>query len=140
ACWGTDDVEQSSAAVVKALVKARDRLPNLRALFLGDITYEQCEISWITQSDVTPLFAAFPRLEHFRARGGNDLALKPFRHERLKSLAFEASNLPRKVVRAVGESDLPALEHLELWLGTSEYGADTTPADLAGVLRGERLP
>src|SRR5262249_41027511 len=34
----------------------------------------------------------------------------------------------------------PALEHLELWLGTANYGADTTPDDLAGILAGTRLP
>src|SRR5262249_54080637 len=90
--------------------------------------------------DLTPLFEAFPRLETFRSRGGNDLKVKPFRHEKLKSLAIEASNLSRKVVRAVGECDLPALEHLEIWLGTDEYGADTTPEDLAEILGGNRLP
>jgi predicted DNA-binding WGR domain protein len=137
-CWGMSD--SSSIDLVEALVKARDRLPNLRALFLGDVTYDQCEISWITQSDLTPLFEAFPRLETFRSRGGGDLALKPFRHQKLKSLAIEASNLSREVVRAVGKCDLPALEHLEIWLGTSSYGADTTPDDLAEILGGKRLP
>jgi predicted DNA-binding WGR domain protein len=126
--------------IVRALVNARDRLPHLRALFLGDIPYTEQEISWINQSDLTPLFTAFPRLEHFRARGGGGLALKPFEHANLRSLAFEASNLPREVVRAVGASRLPALEHLELWLGTEEYGADTTVADLKDLLAGKATP
>src|SRR5205807_1269892 len=103
-------------------------------------TYDENEISWINQSDVTGLLKAFPQLEHFRARGGNDLALRKFKHDNLKSLVFEASNLPRAVVRAVGASDLPALEHLEIWLGTSEYGANTTAADLKDVLSGKNLP
>ncbi len=66
--------------------------------------------------------------------------MRKFEHERLTSLAFEASNLPRQVVRNVGASRLPALEHLELWLGTSEYGADTTVADLKGIFQGKGLP
>jgi hypothetical protein len=139
-CWGLSDWGQGSAHVVEALVNARGRLTGLRALFLGDILREENEISWITQSDLTPLFAAFPRLEHFRARGGVELTMAPFRHDSLRSLAFEASNLSREVVRAVGACDLPALEGLELWLGTAEYGADTEVGDLAGILRGERLP
>jgi predicted DNA-binding WGR domain protein len=138
-CWGHNRRE-GSAEVVKALIAARDRLPNLCALFLGDIIREQREISWIHQSDITGLFAAFPKLEHFRSRGGIDLVLRPFRHERLKSLVIEASNLPREVVCAVGASDLPALEHLELWLGAEEYGANTTPADLRGILQSKKLP
>jgi predicted DNA-binding WGR domain protein len=137
-CFG--NCGDSPDEAVQALVNARDRLPHLRALFFGDIPYRDQEISWISQGDLTPLLTAFPLLEHFRSRGGGGLALTKFRHERLKSLALEASNLPRGVVRAVGESELPALEHLEIWLGTSEYGADTTAADLKGLLRGKGLP
>jgi uncharacterized protein (TIGR02996 family) len=137
-CWGWDG--EDSARVVEALVAARGRLPNLRALFLGDILQRENEISWIRHSDITGLLEAFANLEHFRARGGEGLVLRPFRHDKLKSLTLEASNLRREVVRAVGASRLPSLEHLEIWLGTELYGADTTPADLKGVLQGKRLP
>jgi uncharacterized protein (TIGR02996 family) len=137
-CWGESDT--SSAEVIRALIAARGRLRNLRALFLGDIPYHDNEISWIVQGNVTNLFAVFPRLEHFRSRGGNELVLRKFKHDQLKSLAFEASNLPAEVVRVVGRCQLPALEHLELWLGTDEYGADTEVADLKGVLQAKDLP
>jgi uncharacterized protein (TIGR02996 family) len=137
-CFGMGG--EGSDEVVELLVKARDRLPHLRALFLGDIPYTDCEISWLTQSDLTGLLTAFPQLEHFRARGGGELVLRKFTHEHLKSLAFEASNLPRKVVGAIGASSLPALEHLELWLGTEEYGADTRVADLKDILAGKPTP
>jgi len=142
ACWNeaATAAHRTSAPFVEALVAARQRLPRLRALFLGDMTYRDNEISWIRQSDITPLFAAFPRMEHFRLRGGDGLVLRKFRHERLKSLVIEASNLPRAVTRALGASELPALEHLEVWLGTSRYGANTKPADLAGILQGDGLP
>jgi predicted DNA-binding WGR domain protein len=137
-CFGMDGGDSSE--VVEALVKASDRLPNLKALFLGEITYDENEISWINQCDLTGLLKAFPQLEHFRARGGSGLALKKLKHENLRSLTLEASNLSRKVVQAVGASSLPALEHLELWLGTSEYGADTKAADLKGILSGKPTP
>jgi hypothetical protein len=137
-CFG--DYETSSEGAVRDLIAARERLPHLRALFLGDIVQWESEISWIRHSDLTPLLAAFPELEHFRSRGGEGLGLSAFEHPNLKSLAFEASNLPSAVVRAVGASTLPKLEHLELWLGTARYGANTTPADLAGILEGKGLP
>jgi uncharacterized protein (TIGR02996 family) len=139
-CWGGEDGLDDSAEVVEALINARDRLLNLRALFLGDIRWGENEISWIHQSDLTGLLTAFPRLEHFRARGGGGLVLKKFRHEHLESLAFEASNLPREVVRAVGASSLPALEDLELWLGTEHYGANTEVGDLKGIFQAKHLP
>src|SRR5688500_12314266 len=52
--WGSGGGE-NSAPVVEALAAARDRLPRLTALFLGDIISEENEISWIAQSDVSPL-------------------------------------------------------------------------------------
>jgi hypothetical protein len=126
--------------VVEALVAAREKLPKLTALFLGDITYEECEISWIQQSDVSPLFGAYPALEHFRVRGGNGLALGAIRHDRLKSLVVESGGLDAGVVRDVLRSELPALEHLELWLGTDNYGANTTIADLDPLFAGDLFP
>ena len=38
--------------IVAALVAARDRLPALRALFLGDVTRDQCEVSWLNQERI----------------------------------------------------------------------------------------
>ncbi|WP_054816218.1 STM4015 family protein [Nocardia arizonensis] len=126
--------------VVEALCSAADRLPALRALFLGDIVMEECEISWINQGLVTPLLEAFPGLEVFGVRGGQNLRFPALRHEKLKSLIVESGGLPADVVRGIAASDLPALEHLDLWLGTSEYGGDSEVADLAPILSGDRLP
>ncbi len=68
--WGgVDSVDQSSAPLIEALVAARDKLANLKHLFLGDIVTEENEVSWIQQSDVSPLFEAYPQLEEFRVRG-----------------------------------------------------------------------
>ncbi|PZG01534.1 cytoplasmic protein [Nonomuraea aridisoli] len=132
--------ESDSAPIIARLVAERDRLPALRSLFLGAIAQEEAEISWIQQSDITPLLEAFPKLERLEVRGGTGLALQPVRHESLRVLRFETGGLPGHVVRAVGDCDLPALEHLELWLGVEEYGGDATIPDCAAVLSGARLP
>ncbi|MBA9004407.1 MULTISPECIES: STM4015 family protein [Thermomonospora] len=124
----------------QALTAAADRLPALRSLFLGDIVMEEAEISWIEHSDISPLLAAYPRLERFGVRGAQGLELKPFRSEHLRELRFESGGLPGHIVRAVAASDLPALESLVLWLGSDNYGGDATVADLAPILSGERLP
>ncbi|MBV1856170.1 STM4015 family protein [Catellatospora tritici] len=135
--WGE---AYDSPAPIEALVAAADRLPALRALFLGEMTYDEQEISWITQGDVTPLLRAYPRLEVLSVRGAVSLELAPVRHDRLRELTFESGGLPAHVVRAVGECELPALQHLELWLGTANYGGDATAEDLAAILSGTRLP
>ncbi|MFE4620082.1 MULTISPECIES: STM4015 family protein [Streptomyces] len=132
--------ETSSAAIVAALIAARDRLTDLRAVFLGDMTGEDCEISWIVQSDVTPLLAAYPALREFGVRGGTELAFPAIRHEGLETLVVETGGLPAEVVRGIAGSELPALENLELWLGTDNYGGDSTAGDLAPLLAGTGFP
>jgi hypothetical protein len=139
--WGAPSSDmQTSAFVVEALVAARDRLPNLRAIFFGDILSEEREISWIQQSDLSPLFAAYPQLEYFCVRGADGLSLGSLKHDRLKSLIVQSGGLGANVVREVAAAELPELEYLELWLGTDEYGGDATVADLAPILEGGLFP
>ena len=139
--WGdTSGPLSGSEAVVKALVAARRQLPNLKALFIGDIIGEEFEISWIEQTDVSPIFAAYPELEHFRVRGGNGLRLGTLNHDRLKSLIIETGGLDASVVRDITSSKLPELEHLELWLGDDGYGATTEIVDLAPIFSGKLFP
>lgn len=131
---------QNSAFVVEAIVAARDQFASLRALFIGDIVSEENEISWILQSDLSPLLEAFPDLEYLGARGGDGLKVGSPRHANLKTLVIESGGLDGGVVRALGEADLPALEHLELYLGTDEYGGTVTIEDLAPILEGRVFP
>jgi hypothetical protein len=139
--WGQMFDNQAAAVrVVEALVAARDRLPRLRAIFFGDITYEECEISWIQNTDVSPLFDAYPALEHFAVRGANGLRLGALRHDRLRSLAVQSGGLDIAITREITAAELPALDHLELWLGTADYGGTTTLEDLAPILSGARFP
>lgn len=144
--WWDDEYSELRPALELVLADA-DRFPALRALFLADVTGEECEISWLQLTDVTPALEAFPLLEEFGVRGGDSqglgeepLSLRPVRHDALRVLRFESGGLPGQVVRAVGACELPALEHLEMWLGVSNYGGDTTVADLAPILAAGRFP
>jgi hypothetical protein len=138
--WAAEMYDTTAEVVVRRLCADAARLPRLRSLFLGDITFEEFEISWIRQTDATPLLGAFPALERLRVRGGDGLAWRPVRHEHLVELAFETGALPASVARAVGGCELPRLEHLELWLGTPDYGGDTAVDDLTEILAGARFP
>lgn len=138
--WQGDEQDLSSESIVEALVAARESLTSLRALFLGDIISEENEISWIQQSDVTPLFDAYPDLEIFRVRGGSNLVIGTIRHQNLRSLVIETGGLDAEAVRGICSSDLPRLEHLELWLGSDGYGANVTVADLEPILQGKLFP
>lgn len=125
---------------VHLLVDAAPRLTNLRAVFVGEMTFDECEISWILQPDLTPLLVAYPALEVLRVRGAMSLKLQAIQHTGLRELAIESGGLPAHLTRAIAASDLPNCAHLELWLGTGNYGRDTTVDDLAPILDGTTLP
>nr|BFE77739.1 hypothetical protein GCM10020093_003400 [Planobispora longispora] len=63
--WGSPHA--SSEEAVRLLTGAADRFPALRLVALGDIPADECEISWIEQSDVTPLLEAFPAWRRWRS-------------------------------------------------------------------------
>ncbi|MFJ8196389.1 STM4015 family protein [Streptomyces sp. NPDC096152] len=132
--------ETGPKPVIDALLGVQARLTSLRALFLGDMVSEECEISWINQGDVGPLLSGFPELEDFGVRGGSGLVFPAVTHRRLLSLTVQTGGLPAAAVRGIAACDLPALTRLDLWLGTSEYGGDCELSDVAPILEGSRLP
>lgn len=138
--WDSEWSREEADVVVTTLCGAREQLPDLKAIFLGDITCDECEISWIQQTDVSPLFAAYPHLQHFRVRGGQGLRFETLHHNTLRTLIVEAGGLDRGVLHQLWRSKLPTLEHLELWLGTENYGGNATIEDLAPLLSGELFP
>lgn len=139
--WFGDDSSTDSSELVQLLVGARHALPKLEAIFFGDIISEENEMSWINQTDVSPLFAAYPNLKHFVVRGGNGLSLGgKMRLESLQSLVVETGGMPATVLREALSLELPNLEKLELWLGTDEYGWDGSVVDLQPLLSGALFP
>lgn len=138
--WMGDDIEVSAQDAVEVLVASSERLPNIKALFIGDLVSEENEISWIQQSDLSPLFGAFPNLEWLGARGGNGLTLGALRHEKLKGLVIETGGMPAELLQSIVRAQLPQLEHLELWLGEENYGGEVSVTDLKPLLNGDLFP
>ena len=138
--WHGDDPSRDSSELIELLVSARQRLPALRNLFIGDITSEENEISWIMQSDVSPLLGAYPNLEHLTVRGAGGLTFGRIAHERLRELIVQSGGLSPDVIHEITSAKLPSLEHLELWLGEPNYGGDATVEDLAPLLPGNLFP
>lgn len=125
---------------VDALLAAKDRLPALRGLFVGDMTYEECEISWIQQGSINRFLTAFPALEVFGVRGGTGLEMVATTHTALQELIVETGGLPSEVLQAIGASTFPVLHTLTVWLGSENYGAPSDTDCLKGIYAGAGLP
>jgi hypothetical protein len=137
--------ENYLASLVELLAQHRAHFQHLTTLFLGDISQEESEISWITLGDATPLFTAYPQLEHFGIRGcasnySSGLQLGTLHSEHLKTLVIETGSMDRSVVHDVLSSHLPALEHLELWTGSEWYSANCTVEDFAPLFTDNLFP
>jgi hypothetical protein len=138
--WSYDPVETDPEFMLLQLIEQCNKLPNLKALFIGDITSEECEISWIEQTNYAPLLQAFPQLEQLRVRGSNGLGFSKLEHNNLKTLIIESGGLPKTVIQSIIDAKLPALEHLELWLGVDEYGFDGDIETIKPLLETGRFP
>ncbi len=131
--WTQNMYQCNSNIVVNALVAAKEQLANLKAVFIGDIISMESEISWIQQSDISVLLEAYPNLEVLQLRGGEGLAFSPLRHDNLEALIVETGGLSRETIAQICALELPALEHLELWLGSDYYGGNSSIADLKPI-------
>jgi hypothetical protein len=136
-----DAYENGPDPALELLCRRAADLPALRALFVGDMTFEECEISWIHQADYAGVLSAFPQLELLKIRGAEDLALPVgLEHAGLRELVIECGGLPRSVLASLATAELPALERLELWRGTDEYGFDGSLDDVRATVDALRSP
>jgi len=131
--------ESNTNTVLKTLVKHKQALPNLVSLFLNDIDQHESELSWIVEGDLTPVWKNFPNLREFKVRGypgemGN------FSMSLLERFTIECSGLRKKNLEQIFKADMPNLTHLELWVGTSDYGGETDISDWGPLLSGELFP
>ena len=143
--------EQDVNDAAKLLVAQAERFPALRALFLGEVVSEESDVAYLFGAELTPVLAAFPALEILGARGTYvdyqpsavdriTARLAPTSHHALRRLVLESGGLEPQAVRNILASDLPNLEHLELYFGDPHFGGDTAAADLAPLWPGDVFP
>lgn len=133
----TDCYENSCEKILDKLIELKGQLSGLRHLFIGDMDMEDCEMSWINQTDYSDFWAHFQALESFGVRGGQGLILGEINLPNLKNLVIETGGLNGDAIDDICNSDLPNLEHLELWLGTDEYGCTVKVEQLQPILEGK---
>ncbi len=137
--WG-GAYEHDSSPVVESLVRLKDRFPQLRRLFIGDMSYEECEVSWINQSNIGPILTAYPELTSLTIKGSTGLSLDPASHEKLEELVIICGGLGKEVIASISEGSFKSLKKLELYLGVEDYGFDGGLEDVLPLIEPGKLP
>lgn len=122
-CWG-DAWDESCQPVIDALISHADRFSQIEKLFIGDMGYEECEVSWIMQGDYSRLWGAWPNLKELTIKGSTELKLGEIRHEKLETLEIICGGLPKDVIQSIQAAHLPSLKKLLLYIGVEYYGFD----------------
>ena len=135
--WELEAFEVAPTRMVEMIVANKEKLQHIKGIFFGDITYEENEISWISNTDHSVILDALPNLEIYQVRGGNDLSLGSLNHPNLKKLIIETGGMDSKILKEIAGANLPNLTHLELWLGSSYYGFDSSAEEVAATFRGK---
>ena len=116
--------EDSCQAVLDGIVEHAQQFSHIQRLFIGDMDYEECEVSWIMQGDYARLWAALPNLKALTIKGSTDLELGEICHERLEELTIICGGLGSDVIRSIQNAKLPNLKKLLLYIGIEDYGFD----------------
>ena len=137
--WG-GAYENDSSGIVETLVELKDSFPALRKLYIGEMTFEECEMSWIMQSNMAQLLQAYPELQSLTVQGGTELSIDPLAHEKLEELRVITGGLSKAVLASIAGGALPNLRKLELYLGVDDYGFDGGLEDVLPFLEKDRFP
>ncbi len=118
--YGEDDVDNIKDAIA-ILIENAEKFTSLEGLMIGDIFYEESELSWIFYDDMSALWAAFPNLKILHVRGAGGLKLGKIKHDNLEKFILESAGTSQNVALELAKAELPKLQYLELWLGDERH-------------------
>lgn len=138
-CWG-ESWDNSAQPIVDGIVEHKEKFANVKHLFIGDMDFEECEVSWIEQADYSKLWEALPGLEKLTIKGSSELELGKIRHSNLKSFEIICGGLPVSAIESIEKAELPQLEELMLYIGVEDYGFDGDISDIENLLEKSDFP
>ena len=138
-CWG-QSWDNDVQPVIDGIVKNKEKFANVKHLFIGDMDFEECEVSWIEQGNYENIWSALPQLEKLTIKGSTNLSLGKIAHENLKELEIICGGLPKEVLESIGAAKLPSLVSLSLYIGIEDYGFDGGVEDIRSMLEKSDLP
>lgn len=136
--WGA--WEGSCQPIIDGIVERADTFAHIEKLFIGDMDYEECEVSWINQGNYSSLWAALPGLRELTIKGSQDLELGEISHENLEALTIICGGLGSDVIASIQKAKLPSLKKLLLYIGVDNYGFDGDADTIKDLLEGADFP
>ncbi len=112
----------SCPPIIDGIVENKEKFSHIQKVFIGNMGYEECEVSWIEQGDYSKLWAAMPQLKELTIKGSVDLYLGEICHEELEALTIICGGLPTSVIQSIQNAKLPKLKKLLLFIGVEGYG------------------
>lgn len=137
-CWNYECEDCSK--LLEGMLEHKDKFAQIEGLFWGDIEQEEQEVSWIEQTDLSPLLDAMPKLKDLKIKGTNNLRLGQTSRPELRSLEIISGGLPTEVVEDIIASDFPNLEKLILYVGVEDYGFEGDLEIFRPLFSKERFP
>lgn len=138
-CWG-EAWEDDCQPVIDGIIENKEKFAHIKSLFIGDMDFEDCEVSWILQGNYSKLWEALPNLKEICIKGSTDLNLGNIEHENLESLEIICGGLPEHVIEQITKAKLPNLKKLNLYLGTEDYGFDAEKETIEKLLSDSDFP
>lgn len=132
-CWGWA-AEDGCQPILDGIVENREQFSGIEELFVGDMDFEECEVSWIIQGNYSRLWEAMPGLRELTIKGSTDLTLGNIRHDNLESLTIICGGLPESVIKEIEKAKLPNLKKLLLYIGSDNYGFDGNEDTIKSLL------
>lgn len=126
--------------IIDQLIANSDRLSALESLRVGEMSSEDCEISWILQGNYSKLWQAFPNIKAITIQGGSGLVLGEIASDALESIEIITGGLPKSVLQSIAQAKTPNLKKLNLYIGVEEYGFDGNMADIKSLIEQSDFP
>ncbi len=137
--WG-NSWEEECQPIIEGIIANAQRFSHVEKLFIGDMEYDECEVSWIMQGNYKDLWAALPHLKELTIKGSTGLVLGEICHEELESLTIICGGLPVRVIEEIQRATLPKLKKLLLYIGSDNYGFYGNPDTIREFLEKVQLP
>ncbi len=121
-------------------VASSPRAPHIRALYFNHYDSDDGELSWTPYGDFSGVWDKLPALEVLHVRSGAGGTLGATALPNLRTLIRESGGLGQAEIDELLAIRAPKLEHLEIWFGAANYGAEGELSSLRPVLDGTAYP